>query len=152
MEDMLFYSPIIAAKLRTLTHQFVSYRIKQAGVDCKHGMFILLIRDNPALTQNQICEKLGFDKAHGSRVLNDLLNKGLVKNIPDEKDNRKHCYVLTDKGVKTATLLEQILNEWRDILKQNIDAKDLEACRNCIKLVMSNASQKVKEVKTECSN
>lgn len=148
MKDLFLYAPIVATKLKSLTHAYVKFRLKQLKAPYGHGMYIMLLKDNPNITQNQICEKLSFDKAHTSRVLNNFQEQGLVVNTVDCNDNRKHIFSLTDKGCEFASLIEKILKEWKDILKNNIPNSELATCRRCIKSVLDNATKKIKEVKS----
>ena len=126
----------------------LSYELRQAAtrecayVGCKTtpeglGIMFLLSR-NEGLTQSNISTLLAKDKAMITRLLNSLVEEGLVRRDQDESDRRVVRSYLTDKGKK---LLEEIIPSFRSFfgeLYAGVDADDFAIARNVISRMIAN--------------
>jgi DNA-binding MarR family transcriptional regulator len=71
-----------------------------AEFDIRPGQYSVLtiIERNPGLSQTQVCDALGIQKANFVSVLDVLVERGLVDRTPTPKDRRTYALYLTGSG------------------------------------------------------
>ena len=89
---------------------------------------MLILQENPDLTQRELAEKLGMSVGGLNYCLNALIDKGLVKmqNFSNSKNKFKYVYLLTPIGIAekvalTTRFLSRKMKEY-EALKLEIDA------------------------------
>jgi DNA-binding MarR family transcriptional regulator len=80
------------------------------GVNLKQAAMLAMLRDNGALPQQELCDRMGMTQNTVVTWLNELEELGFVERQRDPEDRRKHNVALTDKG---ATALERAETELR---------------------------------------
>ena len=75
------------------------------------GIYLIILKDNPAITQVEIGEILKADAALVSKFTKNLLDKGLIYRKTDEADKRKRFLHLTEKA---SEVLPQLLESYTD--------------------------------------
>lgn len=85
------------------SHRFslmLAKRFEEEGIHVTPEQFAILVvlwyKDG--ITQKEISEQLGRDKTTVARVVGNMKNKGTVKQVVDENDNRARLIYLTKKG------------------------------------------------------
>lgn len=61
---------------------------------------LVLIEENPQMTQQQICEGIGVDKSTFAITLDRLAGRKLVRRVRSKHDRRSNSLRLTPKGQK----------------------------------------------------
>jgi DNA-binding MarR family transcriptional regulator len=71
-----------------------------AEFDIRPGQYSVLtiVERNPGLSQTQVCDALGIQKANFVSVLDILVERGLVDRKPTPKDRRSYALFLTGAG------------------------------------------------------
>jgi DNA-binding MarR family transcriptional regulator len=64
------------------------------------GMLVI-IDENPELTQQELCEGIGVDKSTFAISLDRLADRGLLRRVRSEDDRRRNSLRLTAKGKET---------------------------------------------------
>jgi DNA-binding MarR family transcriptional regulator len=72
---------------------------------------LTVIEHNPGLSQTQVCEALGIQKANFVSVLDLLVKRGWVSRKPTPNDRRSHSLFLTDFGRLLMRKLHRIAAE-----------------------------------------
>jgi DNA-binding MarR family transcriptional regulator len=72
---------------------------------------LVIIDENPDMTQQQLCEGIGVDKSTFAISLDRLADRGLLRRVRSEDDRRRNSLRLTAKG--KATLRAMILHAER---------------------------------------
>jgi DNA-binding MarR family transcriptional regulator len=62
---------------------------------------LVLIDENPEMTQQQLCEGIGVDKSTFAISLDRLADRGLLRRVRSEDDRRRNSLRLTAKGKAT---------------------------------------------------
>jgi DNA-binding MarR family transcriptional regulator len=78
--------------------------IKQlASIDIRPAQFSVLavIAANPGLSQSDLSDTLGIERARLVRMLDLLEKRGLTRRLPSQRDRRSHALQLTPEGQKT---------------------------------------------------
>ena len=63
--------------------------------------YLLVLRENEGISQNQISKELGFDKAMSARTITKLIKLGYLNRKEDEDDSRAYKLYLTEKAKVT---------------------------------------------------
>jgi DNA-binding MarR family transcriptional regulator len=62
---------------------------------------LVIIDENPEMTQQQLCEGIGVDKSTFAIRLDRLAHRGLLRRVRSEDDRRRNSLRLTAKGKAT---------------------------------------------------
>lgn len=82
------------------------------GVTSSQGGTILAIPVDKSLKMNELSAVIGVDTSTMTRMINQLVDKGLVTRKAGEKD-RRHVYIsLTDAGLKLRKELAEALDKF----------------------------------------
>ncbi|MGC6475632.1 MAG: MarR family winged helix-turn-helix transcriptional regulator [Parvibaculales bacterium] len=92
-----------------------------------HHRAMHFIGRQPGLSVAQLLQILGITKQSLSRVLNDLLNKGFVKQNISNKDRRKRLLTLTPTGQAFLDALIAPQHERFQLAMKKCDTETLEA-------------------------
>ena len=81
-----------------------------APIDIRPAQYsvLVVIAANPGLSQSDLADRLGIERARLVRVLDKLERRGLTRRLPSRSDRRSHALRLTRTGQKTlkhATML-----------------------------------------------
>ncbi len=126
----------------------LSYELRQAAmrqcsvVDYKmtpEGLGILfLLSRKDGLTQSNISEYLGKDKAMITRLLNSLEAEGLIRRDPDESDRRVVHTHLTEPGKEA---LDEIIPLFRSLFADiyaGIEYDEFDVARRVLSTMIAN--------------
>jgi EPS-associated MarR family transcriptional regulator len=98
-----------------------------------HFRIMLILQDNPDLTQRELADKLGMSVGGLNYCLNALIDKGFVKmaNFSNSKNKFKYVYLLTPQGIAekvalTGRFLKRKMEEY-EALKAEIKALEKES-------------------------
>jgi DNA-binding MarR family transcriptional regulator len=119
MESTLKTTRIFANQVRDLIHQiagsFESYEracVTYMGVTTAQGGAILSFSVNAGLTMNELSKTVNLDTSTMTRMVDQLLEKGLVYRQNDARDRRVIRVGLTDSGKKLRSRLEKALQSF----------------------------------------
>jgi DNA-binding MarR family transcriptional regulator len=77
---------------------------------------LVIIEENPEMTQQQLCEGIGVDKSTFAIRLDRLADRGLLRRVRSEDDRRRNSLRLTAKGKATVrTMLVHVERHERRI-------------------------------------
>jgi len=95
---------------------------------------LVVIEANPGLSQADLAETLGIERARLVRLLDGLERRGLTRRRPSPTDRRSHALTLTDTGVATLKRIKSQAAEHEAHLANRLgaDKRDvlLKALRN----------------------
>ncbi|MCM1338074.1 MAG: MarR family transcriptional regulator [Muribaculaceae bacterium] len=137
--SMIFTTGVL---IRGLSSQ--TYTEKEFGITPEQYLILLLIIENEGIHQRQICEITLKDRANVARIVDILLEKGLIEKTVDSNGRRIFKIFATDKG---KALTEKILPtdiELRQIITNNISAEELEITKKTLEKINLNVRDKVK--------
>lgn len=87
--------------------------------------FLIALFNEDDLSQEELRERLFFDKGTTARALAKLESRGLVKRDPDPDDGRIKRVRLTDEGRETEQKLRDILEGWNACQREGIPEEDI---------------------------
>ena len=104
----------------------ITLTLKNYDLTCPQGYF---------LTLSEITDLLGVDKAYTTRIVNSLLQKGLV----DKTDSiRKYSVFLTEQGREILKLIANDVKKNREKLLNGIGEEELNNFKNTLKKIINN--------------
>jgi MarR family transcriptional regulator for hemolysin len=100
------------------------------GLSQATGLPVLVISRAGAdgIRPGVLAEMLSLEPSSLVRVVDQLIQSGLVARHDDPLDRRAKILCLTDEGHKTAALMDQALTPFRRKLFGGFDPADVEAC------------------------
>jgi DNA-binding MarR family transcriptional regulator len=101
-----------------------------------HGVLVALA-DFGALSQQQLADRLGADKSHIVRLIDQLEQRELITRAPDPNDRRRHRIELTAAGRKLVRAITPITEE--------IEAAHLQALSPAERRTLTALLQRVLE-------
>lgn len=88
---------------------------------------LVVIEANSGLSQADIAETLGIERARLVRLLDGLERRGLIRREPSPSDRRSHALVLTREGQRDLKRIKALAAEHEAHLAQRLGADKREA-------------------------
>lgn len=117
--------------LHRLVHAYKSHlraavAERELGLPITHIRVLKGICKNPHSTAHAIAQRMQRDKAQITRVLQELLNEGLIEKRPNPEDGRSQLLHPTPKGLAVMEQLQQAEQETAAIMTRSLTASELE--------------------------
>ena len=77
----------------------------------------------------EVAELLDLAPSSLVRIMDQLIEAGLLKRVEDEKDRRAKILTLTEEGLRKVDLIEQAFSPFRRELLKNVTEEDIDACQ-----------------------
>ncbi len=99
---------------------FQDFIRRLAVIDISPAQFsvLVVIRANRGLSQAQVAETLGIERAGLARLLHGLEGRNLVQRLPSPTDRRRHVLKLTREGRKVLTRAKTLAAQHEVALKR----------------------------------
>lgn len=133
---------VVGSLVRGLSSQ--TFHEKGFGITPEQYLILLLIIENEGVYQRQICEITLKDRANIARIVDILLQKGLIEKTADSNGRRIYKIVATQKGkdlIKTIAPCDVYL---REFITRGISKEDLDVTRRTLEKIKSNVIDNVK--------
>jgi len=89
---------------------------------------VMIGRMGDGVRPGAVAEMLGLEPSSVVRVIDQLINAGLVERREDASDRRAKMLYLTENGRKRVAQIEKAMIPFRRKMLDGIDRADLEAC------------------------
>lgn len=107
----------IAARV---TNTELTKRLKPLGLKSSQYFYILKIKDNPGITQDQLMEVDFLNPSNVTRALNQLEQARLVIKERDPNDRRRFVMSLTTAGEQLYPEIQQIVHDMENTLAEKL--------------------------------
>jgi MarR family transcriptional regulator for hemolysin len=107
-----------------------------SGLDLSDAMalpVVLLGRRPEGMRQNQLADELGVEGPSLVRLLDRLVEHGLVERLPDPADRRAKIVHLTGAGLAHSRRASHALDAYRSALLSEFSTEDVEAARSLMR-------------------
>jgi DNA-binding MarR family transcriptional regulator len=100
-----------------------------ASFDIRPAQFsvLVVIEANSGLSQADLSERLGIERARLVRLLDGLEKRGLIRRQPSPLDRRTHALVLTREGNKSLKRMKLLAAEHEESLAKRLGPEKREA-------------------------
>ncbi|MEC8130199.1 MAG: MarR family transcriptional regulator [Pseudomonadota bacterium] len=120
LEERHFFTTILTFRLSrlqaNLNAQAADLLRRHGSVPLAHWRVLLILHDNLATTQKDIVERAEFDKGQVSRIVERLVNEGLLVSESDSEDKRVLNLHLTNAGREMMSRLIPVMRQRRSHL------------------------------------
>lgn len=120
------------------TQSIISSKLQNMNIKNGQYDFFYVISIREGLSQKDLSEHLDIGKSTTAKAVKDLITKGYVEKIKDDKDRRIDHLYLTEKGRKIAPLVSAIIKEFLTTAEKNMSDTELETLLLLMKKVLSN--------------
>jgi DNA-binding MarR family transcriptional regulator len=103
--------------------------------------FLLILKSNEGISQNQISKELNVDKALSARAIKRLISLGYIKKEENEDDIRSYKLYLTDKARSVIPDIIEELNKWIDIITEGLTEQEKSTVIDLLGKIMKNANE-----------
>lgn len=98
---------------------------------------ILAILPGEKTTGGSLSKKMGLSISRGSRIIEKLMSKEYIKQVPTDKDRRCLMLMLTEKGIKLRKKIDNLLNKCEDEIKSRIPEVEMDVIINSLQKLTS---------------
>ena len=101
---------------------FQDFIRRLSGLDLSPAQFsvLVVIGANPGLSQAELADALGIERARLVRLLHRLDKRGLTRRLPSSADGRRHALELTSDGARVLGQAERLSEEHEAMLKEKL--------------------------------
>ena len=132
--------------------QYLEERFKELNIGRAEAPYINLLHRKSPMKMNALISNVIFHKSHTTRAINQLLKDGLITKKKDEDDKRSYIIAITEKGMKVAEKVEEILLDWEELINQSLTSDEriqLENMRKKVYLNLKNYFEKEQNNETD---
>lgn len=121
------------AKLYKDHDQYVDNLLADYNLNHSEGnLLVYLYKDGDGISQNQLKENLGVDKATVSRAINSLIKKDYLKKQKSPEDGRVNLIYLSQKAYEVKEEINEIYQQWFKIFLDEIKEDEAEKVINTL--------------------
>ena len=107
----------IINRLATLNRNDSNQRLKEYNLTGNEGAILMILKKNPEIYQEDIIKELQVDKSAVTRLLQNMVDKNLVKRIQSPDDKRYYLIAITKQGLEKQKLVDNVFSKKdRDIV------------------------------------
>jgi DNA-binding MarR family transcriptional regulator len=116
---------------------FQDFIRRLARLDLSPAQFsvIVVIGANPGLSQAELAETLGIERARLVRLLHRLERRGLTQRRASRSDGRRHALELTREGKTVLAAAERLAGQHEDVLREKLGARRYRTLLNVLRAV-----------------
>lgn len=108
--------------------------LEKLGVSPSSAAFLVKIHHNEGVSLKELSEMMLVDKAHTTRMINRLIQDGLVENTAE---GHQYSLTLTEKGKKTSLEAWKINDEAMQTLFKDITPEEREAMHSIMEKMLN---------------
>ncbi len=90
---------------------------------------VMISRMGNHVRLSDVAELLDLAPSSLVRIMDQLIEAGLLVRVEDESDRRAKILTLTDEGLKRVDLIEQAFSPFRRELLKDVTEEDIDACQ-----------------------
>lgn len=131
----------LAASMAIITKYYygaLSKMLEHLEVERHFTALYLIHKTSEKCTQQYISDMLHVDKVSMVRMLDYLVEKGMIERLVNPDDRREHIVALTKKGLKIIPEIQQAILELNKIALKGIDKEEQKLFWMGIESIMNN--------------
>lgn len=106
-------------------------------------LLVFLDRETNIDTAKEIVERKHLSKAHISKAIENLRDRGFIQIVEDEADHRIMHLRLTEKSDEVVVKMKQILKECKEIMQSGISLEELEIVKKVFAKINQNINREL---------
>ena len=133
-------------QLKKMIEKKVGPVIREYGLrPVELDILVLLHQEKNIDTAKAIVQRKHLSKAHISKSIDNLSERGFIQINEDETDRRILHIRLTEKSQEVIERMLSIYNECKDIMQRGISAEELEVVKNVLLKMTENVNHELGE-------
>lgn len=124
-----------------LNRVFVNTRLKTAGLSSGLYPFIMELAEKDGLSLHKLSNSACVDSSYTTRALDKLIKLKYVEKKTNQADLRALEIFLTEKGRKVASKIRAIIDEWNEVIFDNLTEEELKSYEAITNKIHANASE-----------
>ncbi|MBX9825654.1 MAG: MarR family transcriptional regulator [Xanthobacteraceae bacterium] len=128
-----------------LAQQTLLYSRREFGLNLAEHRIVAVLSQPDALSIREIAEHTQLDKAHATRALTDLIDRGLATRVVDAQDRRLRVVRLTPAGRAIADATGPFIRERQERLEGCVSAADFRVFDRVLALMTTEAERMLAE-------
>ncbi|MBX9844202.1 MAG: MarR family transcriptional regulator [Xanthobacteraceae bacterium] len=128
-----------------LAQQTLLYSRREFGLNLAEHRIVAVLSQSDALSIREIAEHTQLDKAHATRALTDLIDRGLATRVVDAQDRRLRVVRLTPAGRSIADATGPFIRERQERLEGCVSAADFRVFDEVLALMTAEAERMLAE-------
>ncbi len=120
---------------------FREVKLKGCGIRGCQSKYVLVIAQNPGVSQEDISRMLFVNKSNVARQISALEGAGFVKKVENDKDRRAVLLYPTQKLLDVLPRVKEVLAEWRALVTEGFTEEEREQLRALSEKMVKNAGR-----------
>ena len=118
---------------------FREERLKDCGIRGCQSKYVLVIAQNPGVSQEDISRMLFVNKSNVARQIGFLETAGFVKKVGNDKDRRAVHLYPTEKLLGALPRVKEVLAEWRALVTEGFTEEEKAELARLSEKMVENA-------------
>ena len=118
---------------------FREERLKDCGIKGCQSKYVLVIAQNPGVSQEEISRSLFVNKSNVARQISLLEEGGFVKKVENDKDRRAVLLYPTQKLLDALPRVREVLAEWRALVTGGFSEEEKRQLQYLSEKMVENA-------------
>lgn len=118
---------------------FREERLKDCGIRGCQSKYVLVIAQNPGVSQEDISRMLFVNKSNVARQIGFLETAGFVKKVGNDKDRRAVHLYPTEKLLGALPRVKEVLAEWRALVTEGFTEEEKVELQRLSEKMVENA-------------
>ena len=124
---------------------FRAARLEEYGVTGYQYLYLTNICRAPGVSQDELAEKLIFNKSSVARQLANLEQNGFVERRRNEKDKRELLVFPTEKALRLLPIIDRTVADFRKRISSGLSETEWEELERLLNRVQENAKNAIEE-------
>jgi len=116
-------------------------QLKDINITGSEQPFIMTIHLHEGVSQEFLSSFLNIDKASTARVIQSLINKGLVEKVRCKEDKRQNKIYLTERGQDLIYPIYSVLDSWVGILTADMTKEEKDMAYHYLERMAKNVER-----------
>ncbi|WP_426865144.1 MarR family winged helix-turn-helix transcriptional regulator [Metabacillus indicus] len=135
LDDSLGYKLFHASRLICSR---LNQNLRDYSVTYEQWQILSRLYEKDGQTQNQLAVKNERDQPSVSRLIDNMIKRGLVKRVPHDTDKRINLIYLTEEMKQVQSELEKLASQTISDASAGVSKEDLETCLNVLDQIREN--------------
>lgn len=118
---------------------FREERLKDCGIRGCQSKYVLVIAQNPGVSQEDISRMLFVNKSNVARQIGFLETAGFVKKVGNDRDRRAVHLYPTEKLLGALPRVKEVLAEWRALVTEGFTEEEKAELQRLSEKMVENA-------------
>jgi DNA-binding MarR family transcriptional regulator len=137
LDDSMGYKLFQASRLMN-SRLNQNFRLHEYTITYEQWQVLSRLYEEDGLTQNQLAMTIERDQGSISRLIDNMIKRGLVGRISDDTDRRIKRVFLTEESHRIQEELEEIAVKTISQATRNMSEKELKTCLNILDQIREN--------------